>query len=523
MRILRGSGRSIVAGIASAALLAPTAAFAQTSEPTDTTDTTEAAAAAAGWLAGQFIDGERIETTFDGTTYPDAGLTADAVLALAGAGVAGDTIEAATDWLATQVAAYTGDGEDAVYAGATAKLALVAEATGRNATAFGGRDLLTQLTAQETDTGRFVDTSEFGDFSNAITQSTAIIALERATDTGASDAAVAFLADAACDDGGIPEQFGTDDCESAVDATGFAVQALLAAGETAAAEAAVDWLLEVQQDDGSFGGGGAAANTNSTGLAAVALALAGEDAAAAAAADWLAAAQFDCAGPEPGAIPYAADDAGDLTRATAQALPGLTLTSLLDTTSADADAGVTTLDCPHRFADVDYRSPHARAITELAEAGIVQGRPDGTYAPAEGVTRAQLASFLGRAADVEPATGDTDFPDVPAGHTHAGYIQALADAGIIAGYDDGTFRPSQVVRRDQAAALIARWLELEPVTTDRFTDIAGNVHRGHINALADAEVAYGTGDGSTYAPARTLRRDQIASFLHRGVQVADAS
>ncbi|HSK23217.1 MAG TPA: S-layer homology domain-containing protein, partial [Egicoccus sp.] len=195
----------------------------------------------------------------------------------------------------------------------------------------------------------------------------------------------------------------------------------------------------------------------------------------------------------------------------------------LDTTSADADAEAPTLACPYRFDDVDYRSPHARPIAELAEAGVVQGHADGTFAPAEGVTRAQLASFLGRAADIEPAGGETEFSDVPVGHTHAGYIQALADAGIVSGYADGTFRPSQVVRRDQAAALIARWLDLDPVDTDRFTDIAGITHRGLINALADVEVARGTGDGSTYAPARTLQRDQVASLLHRALEVADAS
>ncbi|MBS3942234.1 MAG: S-layer homology domain-containing protein [Actinobacteria bacterium] len=522
MRILRGSGRSAVVGIATLAMFVPgtTAVFAQTTEDPDPS---EAAAAAAGWLATQFADGERLETTFDGQTYPDAGLTADAVFALAGAGVAGDRIEAATDWLETQVASYTGDGSTETYAGATAKLILVAETTGRDATAFGDRDLVTQLAGLEDADGRFSDASQWGDFSNALTQSLAIVALERATATGVSDAAVAFLADAACADGGIPEQFATDACTSSVDATGFAVQAFLAADDAEAADAAVTWLLDQQAADGSFGGGGATANTNSTGLSAVALAAAGEVEAAAAASAWLAGAQYDCADVAPGAVPYAPTDEGDLKRATAQALPGLTGVGLFGTTGAGADADAPVLDCPYRFDDVNYRSPHARPITELAEAGVVMGRNDGTFAPAEGVTRAQLASFVGRAAGIEPATGETEFSDVPADHTHAGYIQALADAEVISGYDDGTFRPSQVVRRDQAAALIARWLGLDPVDTDRFTDIAGRTHRGLINALADAGVAYGTGDGSTYSPARTLQRDQVASLLHRAFEVATAS
>ncbi|MFA9445990.1 S-layer homology domain-containing protein [Egicoccus sp. AB-alg6-2] len=520
MRTLRGPGRRIVVGIASAALTIATATAVSASPAPS--DPVQPAEDAAGWLEGRFVAGERIETTFDGQTYPDWGLTADAIFALAGTGVAGDTIGSATDWLQTQVGAYTGDGSSEVYAGPTAKLVLVAETTGRDARQFGGRDLVGQLHALEDERGRFSDASQWGDYSNAITQSLAVIALERATDTGASDAAVSFLADAACDDGGIPEQFGAATCTSAVDATGFAVQAFLAAGEVEAADAAVDWLLAVQRDDGSFGGGGTDANTNSTGLAAVALAVAGEQQAAAAAAAWLGAAQFDCAGPEPGALPYTSSDEGDLTRSTAQALPGLTGVGLSEVTTAGAQRGATAPACPFRFDDVDYRSTHARAIAALAEAGIIEGRRDGSFAPAAGVTRAQLATFIGRAAGIEPAGGATGFSDVPASYVHAGYIKALAEAEVINGYPDGSFRPTQVVRRDQAAALIARWLELSPVATDRFTDVAGLEHRQLINALADAGVARGTGSGATYSPARTLQRDQIASLLYRAVEVVDA-
>ncbi|GGI09143.1 S-layer homology domain-containing protein [Egicoccus halophilus] len=523
MRILRGGGRGIVAGTAVAALLVPTTAVAQTADTPAPAPVAETASDAAGaWLAGQLVEGERIETTFDGSSYVDHGLTADTVYALAGAGVAGADITAATDWLATQVVQYAGDGEEEAYAGATAKLILVAETAGRDATDFGGVNLVERLQDRQDVLGRYRDVSPWGDYSNVLTQSLALIALERATDEGPSDAAVELLVDTACENGGYPSSFPTDTCTSDVDATGFAVQALLAVGADDAADAAVDWLLDEQADDGSFGGPEAAANSNSTGLAAVALVAAGELEAFEAAAEWLATVQYACFEADAGAIPFTFDEAGDLTRATAQALPGLSGVPLTETTIDSAVAGAPNPSCL-RFPDVVPGSAHAQSIAVLDAAGIIAGRTDGTFAPRAGVTRGQLASFLGRASGITPASGPTRFTDVPANATHAGYIEALAEEGIVFGYSDDTFRPGQLVRRDQSAALIARWLDLDPVDTDRFTDIAGIQHRQQINALRDAEVAFGTGDGTTFTPGATMRRDQVASLLWRALQVADAS
>ncbi|MBW3619100.1 MAG: S-layer homology domain-containing protein [Actinobacteria bacterium] len=508
-----------LATLTTVAVLAPATTVA--AAPTTTTD---AAEAAAGWLAGRLVDGERLQTEFDGQAYDDAGLTADAVLALAGVGVAAEHIASATAWLETQAEAYAGDGVDAAWAGATAKLLLVADVTGEDATDFGGLDLVTRLEEREVDTGdhtgRFVDSSEFGDFSNVITQSLAIVALERATDTGASEAAVDYLVRQACDDGGFPLVLDAETCTSTADGTGFAVQALVAAGATAAAGAAGDWLVATQADGGSFGGAEAASEANSTGLAGAALALLGHEEEAAAARGFLTRLQQGCDDAHPGAIPFSTEDAGDVQRATAQALVGLAAVDLATVTAAGASTDVPTFDCPARFSDVAYgENVHTSAINELVRREVVVGREDGTYRPAAALGRGQLATFLGRAMGIEPSDG-TRFSDVE-GTTHAGYINALADRGIVAGYEDGTYRPNEPVGRDQIASVLARWLELEPVEEDAFSDIAGNPHRQAINALAGIDVARGTTDGR-YLPGLSLQRDQAASLLVRALEWAEA-
>jgi hypothetical protein len=520
VRWTRRTASAVLAVTTALALTAPAA----TAAPTTTTDPAQAAA---GWLATQLVDGERIEVTFDfgegPQTFADQGLTADVVFALAAAGVAASHVEDATDWLESQVGAYTGTAWGDVYAGSVGKLLLVAAVTDRSATDFGDADLVALLEDREQATGRYSDQTD-GDWTNTITQSLGVLGLHRTPDAAPSSEAVDYLAGQLCDGGGFPGQLDPETCTGDIDATGFAVQALLPFADTDAAiadtvETAVAWLVDVQADDGSFGGTESPANANSTGLAAAALRAAGASTATDAARGFLLALQDDCAAPEPGAIRFDAADAGDPIRATAQAVVGLLPVGLADVTAADASDDVPSFDCPFRFPDVDYGSTHARAIDALARQEIMGGRTDGTFAPAAELTRAQLASIVARAAGLPPATGDR-FSDVE-GSTHEGAIYALAEEGILDGYQDGTFRPSVAVQRDQAAAILARWLELAPVEVDAFSDIAGTTHRRRINALAGIDVALGTADGR-YLPGRTIRRDQAASLLSRTLQHLEA-
>ena len=101
------------------------------------------------------------------------------------------------------------------------------------------------------------------------------------------------------------------------------------------------------------------------------------------------------------------------------------------------------------FSDVGGHT-HERAIGAIAAAGVTAGYSDGSFRPDELVTRAQMATFLVAAFDL-PA-GSTSFPDV--GGVHAGSVAAIARAGITAGYPDGTFRPAQPVTRGQMATFI---------------------------------------------------------------------
>ena len=180
------------------------------------------------------------------------------------------------------------------------------------------------------------------------------------------------------------------------------------------------------------------------------------------------------------------------------------------------------------FTDVSSDNVHGAAIDCLAALGITEGGPDGLptdqYGPSLDVTRGQMASFLARlvvAAGVELPSAPADAFGDDDGTTHEADINALAAAGIVDGYDDGTYGPGDPVRRDQMASFLLRTHDYIsdntlPAGADAFDDDEpGNVHEAAINALAAAGVIEGTATPRVYDPSGNVRRDQMASFLTR--------
>jgi competence protein ComEC len=115
-----------------------------------------------------------------------------------------------------------------------------------------------------------------------------------------------------------------------------------------------------------------------------------------------------------------------------------------------------------------------RYIEYVAAADVVQGYPGGNYRPEETVNRGQMAVYIARA--VATPTGDAGVPEVPEGTPPTfpdvtasndwawcfRYVEFIAGLDIVQGYLDGTYRPANVVTRDQMAVYIARAFELSP-------------------------------------------------------------
>ena len=316
--------------------------------------------------------GHHFSVEFGGVAYPDYGVTADAVLALAAAGTGQDEATLATAYLADNVGSYASydDGDpttvDDIYAGSVAKLLTVATAQGVDPTAFGGWDLVATLQDRENAQGRFVDQTTWTDYSNTFGQSFALLGLQRAGASVSADARAYLLAQQ-CPGGGFALEMSdagcSGDADADPDATAMAVQALLAVGGAATqAGAGLDYLAALQNGDGAIGGAGptASPNANSTGLAGQAFLAGGRTAQARATQQYLGSLQYGCDLPAAlrGGIAYdeAAYDAqvaaGDAAapsdqdrRSTSQALLALAGVPLGAVTAAGSAAEAPALAC----------------------------------------------------------------------------------------------------------------------------------------------------------------------------------
>lgn len=109
------------------------------------------------------------------------------------------------------------------------------------------------------------------------------------------------------------------------------------------------------------------------------------------------------------------------------------------------------------FKDVTGEDGNLIYINYLAKKELVSGFPDGGFHPAEGLTRAEAATVLVKAAGLNQISENKAvFKDVSNGHWAAGFIAAAAAAGYLKGYPDGTYRPEEKLSRAQGISLILR-------------------------------------------------------------------
>jgi hypothetical protein len=332
-----------------ASLLAPPL-LASSAHATTDVPAPAAARAGTGWLATQLTDGIIHNPNYGG--FDDFGLTLDIGISMDEVGGDQALVRQIRQAMSTKVASYAtgvdyGSPND-LYSGSFAKALVFAQASGADARAYGGFDLVQQVEDRVIPSGpsagRLADQLGGADYANSFGQALAARGLAVA---GSSSAAPVtdFLLRQQCSSGFFRVFFNADpaaadqSCTEGVDgtdtdATAFVVAQLAAvsprpARVDAALERAVAWLQRTQRPDGSFVGSAYTpdSNTNSTGLAASALAAGGRCDQAGRAAEWVAGLQV---GPqasgspltdEEGALAY---DAGAMSAATTSGITDAT-------------------------------------------------------------------------------------------------------------------------------------------------------------------------------------------------------
>jgi hypothetical protein len=168
---------------------------------------------------------------------------------------------------------------------------------------------------------------------------------------------------------------------------------------------------------------------------------------------------------------------------------------------------------------------HEGSIEAVAAVGITVGcNPPASdrFCPDRPVTRAEMATFLTRALDLEQPLGIDTFTDDDAS-VHRGSIEAIAAVGITVGCNPPTgdrFCPDQSVTRAQMASFLTRALHLEQVPgANTFMDDDFSVHQGDIEAITAAGITVGCNPpaGDRFCPDRPLTRAEMATLLTRAL------
>ncbi len=112
------------------------------------------------------------------------------------------------------------------------------------------------------------------------------------------------------------------------------------------------------------------------------------------------------------------------------------------------------------YSDVKTGDWFNNAVSTLSKAGIIAGYEDGSFRPNGYITRAEFATIAARFFDVT-YNGKDLFPDI-SGHWAKDYINQAANKGFVNGYEDGTFKPDRNITRAEAVTLVNRTLDRHP-------------------------------------------------------------
>ncbi len=121
-------------------------------------------------------------------------------------------------------------------------------------------------------------------------------------------------------------------------------------------------------------------------------------------------------------------------------------------------------DVAFPFSDVAEGDWFYESVGEVYESGLMIGTAKNVFSPDKTLDRAMFVTILGRLAGIEGG-GVSPFTDVENPSWYSSSVAWAYGAGIIEGYPDGTFRPNEAITREQAAAMISRFIDATGLRT----------------------------------------------------------
>ena len=176
------------------------------------------------------------------------------------------------------------------------------------------------------------------------------------------------------------------------------------------------------------------------------------------------------------------------------------------------------------FSDVTPEHWCYDKIVKFAEKGYVNGYEDGTFRPNQTITRAEFVKIVNNFMGFEATTTETSaFEDISGNEWFAPYVNAAFENGYIRGYGDGTFKPNELIRRQEVIVILARLVGIaeQPLSLEdprglvRYSDSAEVEEwaRQAVNNYSAYGFVKGYGDG-TLRILQNVTRAEVVELLN---------
>lgn len=167
------------------------------------------------------------------------------------------------------------------------------------------------------------------------------------------------------------------------------------------------------------------------------------------------------------------------------------------------------------FRDVSTDAYYYEAVKWAQKKGITGGIGDGLFGPNQPCTRAQIVTFLWRAAGSPVVNYAMDLADVPSDAYYAEAVRWVLSQGITTGTADGRFSPNAPCTRAQAVTFLFRASKASADGAPAFSDVAADAYYAEaVKWATDNGITNGT-TSSTFSPGSGCTRAQIVTFLWR--------
>ncbi|HDX9668230.1 TPA: NEAT domain-containing leucine-rich repeat protein [Bacillus cereus] len=171
------------------------------------------------------------------------------------------------------------------------------------------------------------------------------------------------------------------------------------------------------------------------------------------------------------------------------------------------------------FKDVPKGHWSEQAINHLAKEKLFVGYGNGKFGFGDNITRGQVAVLIQKYLKLERNLEQkTKFTDTK-GNMYEGAIEAVTQAGIMTGDGDGTFRPDGVLTRYEMSVVLQKVFQLKEIEKSvvSFKDVPkGHWAEGYVKALADNNISKGDGKGN-FLGDDFVTREQYAQFLYNAI------